>query len=72
MELVEGRKPDLSRLPTIQFGAVVLAYIPTRDKSLDPRAEYGIMVGWHLDAPKAIRVYFPHQVRWEYEYNISR
>jgi len=56
-QLLTGTKPDLSSLATVPWGTPVISWVPFPADELSPRAEYGIVVGYHLHAKQAIRFY---------------
>jgi len=59
LETVTGVKPDLSMISQAPFGTVGLFYDYTHQGGTAPRAEYGIVVGWHHGTKRAVRAYFP-------------
>ena len=59
MELFTGVKPDLRMLCRAPFGTPAIFYRPDQPNGLEPRAEYGIIVGWHKGTKNGVRAYFP-------------
>ena len=56
-QLLTGVKPDLLSLADVPWGTPVISWVPFPSDKLAPRAEYGIVVGYHLHAKNAIRLY---------------
>jgi len=56
-QLFTGIKPDLLSLAPVPWGTPVMSWVPFPSDKLSPRAEYGIVVGYHLNAKNAIRLY---------------
>jgi len=56
-QLLTGFKPDLSLFPTVAWATLVLSWVPFPADKLSPRAEHGIVVGYHLSSKRAIRLY---------------
>jgi hypothetical protein len=56
-QLLTGIKPDISMLSDLPWGTPVISWVPFPSDKLSPRAEYGLVVGYHLHAKNAIRMY---------------
>ena len=56
-QLVTGIKPDILSLASVPWGTPVISWVPFPSDKLSPRAEYGIVVGYHPNAKNAIRLY---------------
>ena len=56
-ELLAGVKTDMKTAFRARFGDFVLARVPNADSGLDPRAEYGIIVGRDVQTKGSVKVY---------------
>jgi len=58
-ELFTGKKTDLAIISKAPFGTAAIFYRYDHANSFEPRAEYGIIVGWHRGAKNAVRAFIP-------------
>jgi len=60
-ELFQKRKVDIRSLALLPFGEPVMVKT-INTKGIDaPRMEHGIVLGWQLHTPGAVRAYIPHR-----------